>query len=217
MTIEAIYRDPFPKTNLRGGYIGDGYPLCVDLPAKSFLKAGAKYRLLGGSTAPQLMSDHRYFLRDEFSQYEETFNITRFVLNETSPLYQTLHNGGQYNLTVELTSDLDCDNLECMVDTVRVVKVDSVYYEFVERPCVQFPFYHGAKRIQARANFRPAQQCANPNLAHAMEACCDQVKYGDTNATRETLSTYFYEGERVKYDTAVSRCLNMGRIFVSPY
>lgn len=140
LTIEAIYRDPFPKTNLHGGYIGDGYPLCVDLPAKSFLKAGAKYRLLGGSTAPQLMSDNRYFLRDEFSQYEETFNITRFVLNETSPLYQTLHNGGQYNLTVELTSDLDCDNLECMVDTVRVVKVDSVYYEFVERSCVRFHF-----------------------------------------------------------------------------
>ena len=216
LRIEATYRDPFPKTDLQGGYIGDGMPLCVDLPNKSFLKKGAVYRLLGGSTIPLGMTEHGFFLRDTTaaSQYNEVFNITRFVLNETSSLYQELHNGGQYQLTVELTTDLDCDpnnGYECLVDTVRVVKVDSVYYEFVERPCVQLPFYNRGKQIQARANMRPQQMCANTALPHAMEACCDQTKYGDTNATRETLTTYFYEGERMKYDTARSRCIDYGK------
>ena len=34
MHIVPEYRDPFPKSNLNGGFIGDGYLLCTDLPAK---------------------------------------------------------------------------------------------------------------------------------------------------------------------------------------
>lgn len=207
MTIEPIYRDPFPKTDLRGGYIGDGYLRCTDLPTQSFLKKGAKYMLLGGNPSPQLMKDHSVFLQDT------TRNITRFVLNETSSLYQALSNdqGGQYQLTVVLENDLPCDGLECSVDTVRVVKVGTVYYEYVQHPCIQMAFYSGGRQIQARANFRPAQMCANSKLPHAMEACCRQEKYGETNATRETMVTYFYEGEREKYETARARCLDYGK------
>lgn len=29
MKIQAGWRDKFPKTDMTGGYIGDGYPLCV--------------------------------------------------------------------------------------------------------------------------------------------------------------------------------------------
>ena len=196
-------------------YIGDTYLRCTDLPDKSFLKKGATYRLLGGSTAPQLMKDNSG-LSDDIVEDKADLNISRaisrFVLhNETSQLYQELYNGGQYKLTVVLTSDLACDNKECLVDTVRVVKVDSVYYEFVEQPCLQMSFYNGAKQIQARANMRPAQQCADPRLPVASEACCLQERYGETNATKVNLVTFFYDGEREKYDTAKSRCMDYGK------
>lgn len=47
-------RDPFPKIDLKEGYIGDGYPLCADLPSKHFLKKGALYRAIGNSNRPEL-------------------------------------------------------------------------------------------------------------------------------------------------------------------
>ena len=49
------YRDVFPKANLYGGYLGDGYPLCYKAPPRSFLRKGATYRLLGKS-----LSDNSY-------------------------------------------------------------------------------------------------------------------------------------------------------------
>ena len=61
MQIIAEYRDVFPKSSLNGGFIGDGYILCEDLPDKSFLKRGAKFRLLGGSSG--VLSIGRSLLR----------------------------------------------------------------------------------------------------------------------------------------------------------
>ena len=43
-------KDWFPKIDLNEGYIGDRFPLCTDLPQHHFLKQGAKFRLLGGSS-----------------------------------------------------------------------------------------------------------------------------------------------------------------------
>jgi len=55
LQIIAELRDPFPKSALEGGYIGDRwYPLCLDLPSRSFLRQGAKYRLLGGTSRADL-------------------------------------------------------------------------------------------------------------------------------------------------------------------
>lgn len=42
--INPAYRDVYPKVALDDTYIGDGAPLCVDLPARAFLRKGAKYR-----------------------------------------------------------------------------------------------------------------------------------------------------------------------------
>ena len=102
--------------------------LCTDLPDQSFLKKGAKYRLLGGKNRPELMKDPSYFAEDT------KYNITRVELDSSSQLYQLLHNSGSYSMSVTLESDLNCTGaVECALDTVRLVKVDSVYYEFVER------------------------------------------------------------------------------------
>lgn len=53
MRIEIDSHDFFPKSSLGGGWIGDRYPLCVDLPRHHFLRVGATFRFRGGSSMPQ--------------------------------------------------------------------------------------------------------------------------------------------------------------------
>lgn len=47
MRIRPQWRDRAPKTQLNGGYLGDGYPLCDELPARPFLARGARYVFTG--------------------------------------------------------------------------------------------------------------------------------------------------------------------------
>ena len=205
MKLVPAYRDPFPKSNLYGGFIGDGYVRCVDLPSQSFLKRGAVYTLRGGSPLSEYRTDPSatYYARDD---------VERFELDTNSALYQLLHNNGEYQLTVELQEDLNCTTIECSVDTVRMVKVDSVYYEFKEVPCVQMLFYDNGKQIRPKENKDVGNLCANPDLAHASEACCRKERYQEVrSAQKETGVTYMYEGERMKYDTALDRCVNYGK------
>lgn len=61
MVLQPDYRDRFPKTGLGSGYLGDGYPLCSELPDQHYLQAGSRYELIGatstlGSTYDQLDS-----------------------------------------------------------------------------------------------------------------------------------------------------------------
>jgi hypothetical protein len=193
MQIVADYRDAFPKSGL-DGTLGDGYILCEDLPTASFLKKGAKYRLLGGTSgmilclicclpintavktnlldsAPELIKDPSYFSQDNL------YNITRAELDPSSALYQRLFNGGDYQMTVTLENDLTCTQIECLVDTLRVVKVGVIYFEYVQPPCVQLAFYNDGKQIQLRDNYRQGQMCANPSMVTAKAACCREERY----------------------------------------
>merc|ERR550537_458759 len=47
MQMKASLHDVYPKPDLDGGFLGDGYPLCSDLPPRDFLNKGAKYSFLG--------------------------------------------------------------------------------------------------------------------------------------------------------------------------
>merc|ERR550534_2601676 len=47
MQMKAVWHDVYPKSDLDGNYLGDGYPLCSDVPAGAFLAKGAKYIYLG--------------------------------------------------------------------------------------------------------------------------------------------------------------------------
>ena len=47
LRLEPRNRDPYPKTKLDAGYVGDEYPLCSTLPSRQFLAKGARYRLTG--------------------------------------------------------------------------------------------------------------------------------------------------------------------------
>lgn len=67
---------------MTGGYIGDGVPLCVDLPETMFLRKGAEYRLIGSYHMPELMDDDASFENDE--------SLRKFLLDSYSELYSAL-------------------------------------------------------------------------------------------------------------------------------
>jgi len=51
MEITLGYRDRLPKTALGGGYLGDGFPVCSELPPLDYLRAGTVYTLLADQAA----------------------------------------------------------------------------------------------------------------------------------------------------------------------
>lgn len=137
--------DFFPKLTL-GGWIGDRYPLCKDLPSQHFLKIGAQYHLRGGSSVPSLQS-----MSESWKNGDE--NVKRFVLSSTSNLYQKLCNADadgncQYLNTVHIEENLPCDGKECRVDTVVIVQVaHGVFYEYIRQPCVHNAFQNDARKV----------------------------------------------------------------------
>jgi len=203
MRIQALWRDKFPKSDLSGGYIGDGYPLCVDLPSKMFLRKGAAYRLLGSSSSPELMEDDSNFKTDQ--------TIKKFVLDSSSQLRATLCKKGSngsclFANSVTLESNLACSAQECDADTLRVVEVSpGIHYEYVRPPCVEQVFYANAKKVINRERWADSS-CANPLLPYASEACCSM---GDLKAYRSP--NYLYDQERVIFSTADYRCVAMGK------
>ena len=58
MRLVPGWRDGFPKLDLHGGYIGDGYPLCRDLPPRSFLRRGALYSYRGATVSTSLQESY---------------------------------------------------------------------------------------------------------------------------------------------------------------
>ena len=164
-----------------------------------FLKKGARYLLLGGSPLPHLLPDP-----------VEVSNADVFAeLEPTSQLFQALNNGGS-QMSVELTSDLECTGIECMTDLLRVVKVGSLYYEWVPRPCTMLAFYNG-KQIQTSDSSRRGQICANPDLPIAREACCNPEILEDVKQAKMVAGvTHWYDGERMTWARAHDRCRAYG-------
>jgi hypothetical protein len=171
MRINMEYRDVFPKMGLDRKYIGDGVPLCADLPAKHFLKKGATYRLLGRSPAPLLMSDPKEWLTDK--------RVKRMKLqpNGVNSLFFKLCGSLSASACTQkpiivLNANLDCSRTECSVDTLRVVEVGTgVFYEYVPLPCVYHAFYQNAKMI-VRSREWWDLTCADPRIHIASAALC---------------------------------------------
>jgi len=204
--IDPVYHDRFPKHDLTGGYIGDGYPLCVDLPDKMFLRKGAVYRLLGNTREPQAFEDSPYIYDDGSSRV--------MALDETSMLRKELckdvNETGSctYPMTVTLSSNLNCTGQECDADELRVIQVGSVFYEYWRPACVEQVFFNDAIAIKhGRGSIRTVI-CANPKLAHASETCVTNRKKWTKIAVRYL--KYNYDTERVKYATGQDRCARDG-------
>jgi len=202
MQIIPDWRDVFPKINLSNGYIGDAYPLCVDMPNQFFLRKGARYRLLGSSTMLELQSNEPPNINAPMKS---------FPLTIRSKLYTKLCNpkrkeGSECRLQSEVILDenIDCDGLECEVDTLRLVKVtDTVYFEYVDPPCVRLAVYEDAKKVSNSKNTEV--MCADPKAIAASEACC-MANNNISNARNCN-----YVGERLSFDLAIDKCNSIGQ------
>ena len=114
--VEAKRHDIYPKTDLTGGYLGDGYLLCSSLPEHSFLAQGAQYEFLG---------------------YDSSEPV--FIPNITSQLVLQLCGATdpadcKHARIIDLTEAISCKGKECDVQNLQVVKIGSGYYEFVSTP-----------------------------------------------------------------------------------
>eukprot|EP00804_Cyclotella_cryptica_P005395 CCRYP_017085-RA/>CCRYP_017085-RA protein AED:0.06 eAED:0.06 QI:162/1/1/1/1/0.96/28/3961/2317 len=216
MRIDIDKHDFLPKFTL-GGWIGDRYPLCSDLPRYHFLKIGAQYHLRGGTSVPSSQSFLESIDADE--------SVKRFVLSPTSSLYKKLCNADgngvcQYSNTVLISENLPCDGKECRVDTLVTVQVaPGVFYEYIRQPCVHMFFYEDAKKVVSgiRQVSNLGSQythtmCANPKTAAAARSCCD--------AEGNKIATYNYKfeyhGERLTAATNEEQCVADGMSVCDP-
>ena len=187
MDIDMNFRDRLPKMGLDHKYIGDGYPLCADLPRKHFLKQGAVYRLLGSSSSPQLqVGDPPEWKTDvavkhlELEAYGERslFAVLCGSLNPSRCSFQA---------KVVLDEELGCTGVECSIDTIRTVKVaDGIFYEYIRPPCVYEGFFDKAKTV-VRRGISWDLTCADPRTEMGSAACC-------TADTREWNDKVRFEG-----------------------
>lgn len=225
MKLYANWRDVYPKKDLYDGFIGDGYPQCSTRPSSQFLKKGAVFRYRGQNPLPELIDDPSAYSNDNDR------SIVRFNLNKsTSELYAYLCNGTttsdhndddaqdekcNFKSQVILDVNLECDAMECDVDTVRMVRMNytnngstvPVYYEYVQSACVGLAFYENAttiSKIQGSAgNSQPT--CAEKGSLEAQATCCT------TTSTNYATVVCAYYGERVTYYSAEAKCAALGK------
>ena len=182
------------------------YPLCAELPSQSFLKKGAKYRLLGTLSRPELISQ-------DDSKWRDSASAKRLVLQTgTSGLYEQLCSedaSGDCSFpgVVVLDKALDCKtskDAECGdIELPRTVKVGQVFYEYVPFPCVDLAFFEGGVKVSKRRG-QQTSMCANPKLPVASEACCNAA------GTVATPNCNF-AGERMSMATAAARCESVNK------
>jgi hypothetical protein len=168
MYIRHERKDHFPKLGLDNHYIGEGYPLCMDLPNQHWLKSGAKYRLLGSNPVPDLLTET-----------DEWFGGApkRLKLNETSQLANLLCNNDVNNCQPTSTSfvlpnDIACEELECDILEPRTVEIQGIFFEYVRPACVNQLFFNDGKTIRKRYSSEGRRVCGDPRLSHAGTACC---------------------------------------------
>ena len=198
MPLEGPQRDQFPKMDLYKRYIGDGYPECIDLPEKQFLRIGAIYRLLGSNNSPLMHSEEWHWPRQG--------NLTRLSLNTTSALYKNLcdanDSGCVFRPQVHINSNLECDQNECNLDSVRIVQVQEnppIFYEYLKPACVEFAF-QDAEDLQKVVDHNDYAMCLNRKVNDAaMPACCTTNKVW-------ARSECFFSLERVSQKTNEERC-----------
>ena len=205
MRVTARYRDRFPKMNLYGGYIGDGYPVCVDLPSRSYLRKGAKFRLLGATSRPEVQY--------EDSTWPTNDDVTRFTLDESSNLYAVLCAAGSDGCTfpsiVTLDNNLNCYGAECTIEMMTVVKIGSfsIYYEYIQQPCVDMAFLNNAKKVQ---HIWSTYVCGDPRKPMALASCCRSHETYGSLIWWDSTTYCEYVGERMSYAEAERRCVANG-------
>lgn len=204
MPVVKEWRDSFPKLGLRDWYVGDGVPLCSDLPDTHFLQPGATYILLGSIPSPRYHS--------EPSTWSADSRVSRTQLDsENSVLYQTLCNadsqGGRckYESKVVLDSALACFGVECEIEAPVLVEVEpGIFYEYLRLPCAHEAFFSDGRALRTR-DFE--YSCGDPSAEVGAIACCN-----DASDTRFNPTFGRFTGELVSYSEAERFCSDAGLV-----
>jgi len=205
-------KDHLPKLGLDRQYVGDGSPLCPDLPFQHFLKTGAKYRLLGSDSVPDLLNDPNIWSQGV---------PKRLSLNFTSSMLSSKICDGNVNkckpkTTFTLDEDIPCDGKECAVDVPRTLQVaPGIWYEYVRPACVNLAFFQDPKTI-FRRYYTDKFMCGNPENYDASTVCCENDSTGGENPGGGWRNELF-SGERVNFDSAKSRCNAEGKHICPPF
>lgn len=206
LKIEPEWRDSLPKLGLYNNgerqYIGDGYPLCSDLPERHFLKPGATYVLLGSISSP------KYHSAPDFGESPAASPLMQ--LDETdSALYAKLcdeDSGTQrcrFPSKVVLDEELRCFGEECDIEAPQLVQVEpGIQYEYLRIPCVFQSYFVDGKAV-GRLNHKEEAlfSCAEQKNQVGCVACCGP----EANIfVPEDLGRFI--GERMSYASAEQIC-----------
>eukprot|EP01047_Picozoa_sp_COSAG01_P010082 COSAG01_NODE_423_length_17260_cov_203.736962_16_plen_544_part_00 len=221
MVVDPLRRDALPKMNLYSGHIGDAYPLCKDLPSRSFLRIGAQFRFLGSNPEPDLVSGSRsawdFGVSPPVNQPMFSPDVS------ASALYAALCNADsatgtcRFQSVITLDHNLQCHGSECILETLRWIKLavggsSPIFYEYVRVPCVTLTFFVGAEggRFIDNVNHIPShgntdelieRVCADPEALVAAPGCCTAGNHRNCFEYRCA-----YVDERVSLTTALQRC-----------
>ena len=206
MQLKPTWRDAFPKMDLHDRYLGDGHPLCAELPPRSFLRVGARYRYLGYNPVRATSADSGSSL--EYQQGLYPWTPGHLALDPASALWPKLcapdGNGGcTFVSEVTLEQNLPCHGVECGLETISLLNVtvggNTGYYEYVRVSCVELAFFEGG-RLAATGRGAGSRSvfCLNPHEAAAGAACCPPKG----NAQGECA----FFGETMTFDQAETRC-----------
>lgn len=188
-------------------YVGEGYPLCSDLPAQHFLKAGATFLFLGADSSPERLQ--------EPSTWHKS-SAKRLSLPEGSKLAEELcslvgkgkNKECTFPTKVTLNQDLACTGIECEIDALRTFEVQpGIFYEYIRAPCVHQAFYNDAKLISRIKGSQGKHICGDPRMESASTTCC--VNPDDETSSRSDVE--LFSGERVSFDKASERCVASGK------
>jgi cullin-associated NEDD8-dissociated protein 1 len=204
MALKPAWRDRFPKTKLDSGYLGDGYPLCQDLPPKGFLAKGARYQNTGASSVEGSALDgsaNWAVLRGRFTP-SKTSALHRYLCRRDATTGRCAFDIDE----IELDQDLVCEGVECSVEFLRVVKIvdgDATrYFTYVPPPCVRLAVFKGV-----RTEYGDTSQCANPLMFAAGPVCC---KPNTTTVTSKYGPECLFAAEYTTHATAKQRCAAQG-------
>ena len=216
LQIQPQHHDRFPKAKLDAGHIGDGYPLCDDLPEPSFLRPGARFELTGSGSIEGSTVDSATYV-----DAEDPVKRPRFAPEPgVSELHKALcapaaANGPcTFPITVTLDQTLACTGeQECNAERVLSVEVyDPIanvtqFYWHRNVPCVRLSFFEEGRMLHRT---RTQKQCGDPNTVAGVPACCA------ANDLDRIVTSYgpecLFVNEAMKYDTAVKRCEDQGLV-----
>lgn len=190
MRLLPLRRDRFPKTllsggggaqlqgKLKGGYLGDTYPLCSDLPPRHFLRKGAKYRYHG--TTSMYGPEMEWTIKEGKEPTRAHFEPNEQHSQLHAALCSNRGNRCTFPPVVVLEEDLDChSDSECHAEMIHAVKIvdasNSVtgFYTYVAPPCVRLQFFEGQVAAYENAN-----ACTDPQVASTVGTqCCHKLDH----------------------------------------